>query len=165
MNPWNQEDALLLFIGILLFLIIVCLIAITILWSKIRKWQKLFDRGLVHGESEESLMSMLQRLFDVLDKEKNKYQSIEEKITTLSEVLRKQKGNLGIVRFNAFSNEGSDLSFSIALIDQEETGFVLTSIFGRDESRVYAKPLERGKSVYLLTEEEKRAIEDAKVLS
>ena len=65
---------------------------------------------------------------------------------------------MGIVRFSAFENQGSDLSFSLALIDDRENGVVLTSLFGRDDSRIYAKPVENGDSVYTLSDEEKKAI-------
>jgi hypothetical protein len=63
-----------------------------------------------------------------------------------------------LVRYNAFDKTGSDLSFSLALLNDEAEGFVVTSIFGREDSRVYAKPLVKGKSAYTLSEEENRAI-------
>ena len=68
---------------------------------------------------------------------------------------------VGIVRFNAFDNTGSDLSFAVAMLNAANTGFVLSGIYGREESRVYAKPLIKGESTYTLTKEEKQAIEHA----
>ena len=162
LDPWIQFDAMLFFIGIQTIIIIVCLIWTAMLSFKMRKRRKLFDQLLTIGNTDESLEAVLDRLFDRIDKVEKTNQSIEEKNRTLADVISKQKGNVGIVRFHAFGNEGNDLSFSIAMIDQEESGFVLTSIYGRDESRVYAKPLEKGNSIYLLTEEEKKAIQDAK---
>ena len=162
MDPLIQTDAILFFMGIQAVIIIVCLIWTVILSFKLRKRRKLFDQLLTIGNTEESLAAVLERLFDLIDKMESNNQGLEEKIRFLADVVRKQKGNVGIVRFNAFGNEGNDLSFSIAMIDQEETGFVLTSICGRDESRIYAKPLEKGYSIYLLTDEEKKAILDAK---
>jgi len=162
LDPWIQFDAMLFFIGIQTIIIIVCLIWTAMLSFKMRKRRKLFDQLLTIGNTDESLEAVLDRLFDRIDKVETTNQSIEEKNRTLADVISKQKGNVGIVRFHAFGNEGNDLSFSIAMIDQEESGFVLTSIYGRDESRVYAKPLEKGNSIYLLTEEEKKAIQDAK---
>ena len=69
---------------------------------------------------------------------------------------------LGVVRFNAFDNTGSDLSFSVALLDAADAGFVLSGIYGREESRVYAKPVLKGESTYLLTKEEKQALDAAR---
>ncbi|MTI93908.1 MAG: DUF4446 family protein [Firmicutes bacterium] len=69
--------------------------------------------------------------------------------------------NLHLVRFNAFGNTGSDLSFSLALVDDAGDGVVLSSIYGREESRIFAKPLRAGKSEYSLSEEEKHAVKMA----
>jgi len=67
-----------------------------------------------------------------------------------------------VVRFNPFSGVGSDQSFSIALLDSNDNGVVITSLYTRNENRVYAKPLKAGRSEYLLSAEEKNAIEKAK---
>lgn len=65
---------------------------------------------------------------------------------------------LGVVRFNAFQGVGSDLSFTVAFLDGRKDGVVLSSLSGRDESRVYAKPWQGGQSAYQLTAEEKDAV-------
>lgn len=72
--------------------------------------------------------------------------------------LKKMKSRIGIQRYNAFAECGSDLSFSIAWLNEEQDGIVLTNIHGRDHSYVYAKPIENGQSTYSLSPEEKKAI-------
>ncbi|MCX6760818.1 MAG: DUF4446 family protein [Candidatus Nealsonbacteria bacterium] len=69
---------------------------------------------------------------------------------------------LGIVRFNPFSEVGSDQSFSMALLNDENDGVVITSLYTRQENRVYGKPIKDSQSEYSLSEEEKKAIEKAK---
>ena len=69
---------------------------------------------------------------------------------------------VGIVRYNAFHNIGSDQSFSVALLDSEDNGVVMSGIFGRESSTTYAKPVKLGASDYVLTEEEMDAIGLAK---
>jgi hypothetical protein len=66
--------------------------------------------------------------------------------------------HLGVVRFNPFYDTGSDQSFAIALVDGHGNGVVLSSLHGRDMTRVYAKPLQKWESAHQLTDEEKRAI-------
>jgi hypothetical protein len=66
--------------------------------------------------------------------------------------------HLGVIRFNAFHDTGSDQSFAVALVDGHGSGVVLSSLHARDVTRVYAKPLQKGESTYQLTEEEKKAI-------
>jgi uncharacterized protein YlxW (UPF0749 family) len=68
--------------------------------------------------------------------------------------LRQKIGTPQIMRYNAFHETGNDLSFSVALVDEAQSGVVLSSIYGREESRVYAKPVEQGESKYPLTDEE-----------
>ncbi len=72
---------------------------------------------------------------------------------------------VGLVRYDAFDDVGGGLSFSLALMDDWGNGFILTCLNGRQESRVYAKPLERGESIYALSEEEKEALQKASRIS
>jgi hypothetical protein len=68
---------------------------------------------------------------------------------------------VGIVRFNPFSEVGGDQSFSIALLNENDDGVVITSLYTRQENRVYGKPIKNSQSEYSLSEEEKKAIEKA----
>ena len=56
---------------------------------------------------------------------------------------------------------GSDLSYSVALLDSHNNGVVMSSIFGREDSRSYVKPIENGTSTYQLTAEEEQALREA----
>lgn len=69
---------------------------------------------------------------------------------------------VGIIRFNPFKETGSNQSFSLALLDGNDNGVVVTSLYTREGNRVYGKPIKRSQSEYLLTEEEKEAMEFAK---
>ncbi|AFV03997.1 hypothetical protein UNSWDHB_184 [Dehalobacter sp. UNSWDHB] len=66
-----------------------------------------------------------------------------------------------LVRFNSFENMGADLSFTLALLNQEKTGVVLTGIHSVEECRIYAKGIEKGQANVKLSPEEKLAIEKA----
>ena len=68
---------------------------------------------------------------------------------------------VGVLRYDAFEDVGGRLSFSCALLDEQGTGVVLTSINGRQETRVYAKPVAAGESTYNLSREEEEAIRQA----
>ena len=63
-----------------------------------------------------------------------------------------------LMRYNAFADTGSDLSYSLSLLDENNNGVVLSSIYGREDNRTYAKPIENGKSTYNLSEEEKKVL-------
>ena len=66
-----------------------------------------------------------------------------------------------MVRFNPFSDVGGDQSFSLALLDKRNNGIVITSLYAREGSRVFGKPIENGLSPHSLSEEEKEAIKKA----
>jgi hypothetical protein len=94
---------------------------------------------------------------------------LEERINSLSENLEKeiQKNNLalrklGLLRYNPFKEGGGDQSFSLALLEENDNGFVLTSIYTNEGVRVFVKPVIKGESKYQLSEEEKQTIKEAK---
>jgi hypothetical protein len=66
--------------------------------------------------------------------------------------------NIGLCKFNALPDMGGDLSFALALLNNQGSGVVITSLAGRDDCRIYAKNIVHGKSPYLLSDEEKTAI-------
>ncbi len=87
---------------------------------------------------------------------------LTQQVEELTAVSRVCVQKVGVVRFRAFEDTGSDLSFAVALLDSDDNGVVLSSLFGRTESRVYAKPVEHGASSYLLSTEENEALSKAK---
>ena len=118
-------------------------------------------------------------MFDFFKKEKKEPKNLKEVLACLENMEKnfeelsqeleklKKEGRLatqkvGIVRFNPFSEVGGDQSFSIALLDGNDSGVVITSLYARGENRVYAKPIKNGVSEYALSKEEKKAIEKAK---
>ncbi|KPV42501.1 DUF4446 family protein [Alicyclobacillus ferrooxydans] len=84
--------------------------------------------------------------------------NVAANVRAMETALRTKIGTPSIKRYNAFSDTGSDLSFSIALLDDTQTGVVLSSIYGREESRTYGKPVVEGQSTYPLTSEESEVV-------
>lgn len=97
-----------------------------------------------------------------------RFKKLEENLQNLSkefedfkEKSKKDFQKIGLVRFNPFQEIGSDQSFSIAMLDENNNGFIITSHYGREANRVYAKPVNNGQSKYQLSKEEKEAINKA----
>jgi hypothetical protein len=88
-----------------------------------------------------------------------------ERLSQLHEYLEvRSRGSLqhvGLVRFNPFEDTGSDQSFAIALLDDRRDGIVISSLHGRGQTRVFAKPVEGGESKHTLSDEEAQAIQIA----
>jgi len=83
----------------------------------------------------------------------------EYKRLAVTNSLASQK--ISIVRFNPFGDTGGDQSFSLAVLDAHDSGYVLTSIHGRQGTRVYVKPVDFGQSKYKLSKEERQALTQA----
>ena len=113
-------------------------------------------------------MSRLDTIILFLNSKKNTYANniwnkiIKANYLNLEQQLNQCIQNVGIVRYNAFDDVGSELSFAIALLDNENNGFVINSIYGRTSSNVYAKSIENGTSRYALSDEEIKAVNRAK---
>lgn len=90
------------------------------------------------------------------------FKKIAEELENLKKESKLPIQKIGMVRFNPFKEIGGDQSFSIALLDGNDNGVVITSLYTRGGNRVYGKPIKNGKSEYLLSEEEKEVIEKAK---
>lgn len=79
----------------------------------------------------------------------------------LSEMASLSSQKISVVRFNPFGDTGGDQSFTLAVLDSHNSGYILTSIHGREGTRVYVKPIDYGKSKYTLSSEEKQALTQA----
>ncbi|HJT38066.1 MAG TPA: DUF4446 family protein [Actinomycetota bacterium] len=86
---------------------------------------------------------------------------LREETLALQDAVARAVQLVGIVRFDAFEDLGGMLSFAVAMLDQEGSGVVLSSINGRNETRIYAKPVEHGASRINLSGEEEEAIRRA----
>jgi len=86
------------------------------------------------------------------------FEKISQELAELKKDNKKNLQKVGMVRFNPFKEGGGDQSFSIALLDASNSGFVITSLYINAANRVYAKPVEKGNSSYTLSDEEKDAI-------
>jgi len=86
----------------------------------------------------------------------------EERLNELERIARSEVARVGFVRYNAFDDVGSDLSFALALLNGEGDGVVLTSIYSREETRSYGKAVKGYASVVDASREERAAIEAAR---
>ncbi|NNU78436.1 DUF4446 family protein [Clostridium estertheticum] len=143
---------------IVLVLILIIIVAITyIALNKLESKYRKLMRGVDNKNLEDMVVSYLDKVDEVKDQNRNVRQMYERIDEDLKTCIQKTS----IIRYKAFDDMGSDLSFSIALLDGNSNGFILTSIYGRDESTTYAKPVDKGISRYELSDEESEALEQA----
>ena len=114
------------------------------------------------GKDLESLIRQNVRDIKTMDQEIQEVFNFCKKLHSLAtRSIRK----IGLIRFNPFNDIGGDQSFSVALLDEKDCGFIISSLHTKEGTRVYAKPIKDGESQkYPLTEEEKQAIKIASPL-
>lgn len=153
--------------GIIALLSINIILLVAILWMNLSTKRKLrnltnkYNRFMT-GSENRNMEELMEECIAGVKEIKAKSKEVDNHINYLERNLMMAMQKTGVVRYNAFENVGSDLSFSIALLDSGDTGLILSSIFSRDSSITYAKPVIKGKSNYPLSAEEMQALDIAK---
>lgn len=157
----RTDTFLIILVGLFLILLIAYIVNV-VKYSKLNKRYVKFMKRLNTGENiEEMLKTYISKVDNVqeVNKEIVGYcERIEENITKCVQ-------KVGIVRYSAFKDTGSDLSFALALLDSNNNGVVLNGIYSREMSNIYAKPVVDGKSTYTISEEEQEAINKAMAIN
>lgn len=151
--------------GVIIFLLVVANFVFLLLFLLERKANKKFRRQyleLLAGIHTDNVEELIIRHRAEVSDYFTKIEALENTTAALERKLASAIQKVGMVRYNAFQELGSDQSFSLALLNSEDDGVVLTSIFGRDECRLFAKPIKNGQSRYRLTDEELLALDRAK---
>lgn len=125
--------------------------------SKLRKMRKKYEL-MMQGTGIDNLEALLVDLKVTQEKIEDVQDDQQQQLSKLQKLMPKQKAKIGIKRYNAFNETGNDLSFSIAFINDEQDGVVITGLYNRDGSFVYAKSISKGDSAHALSPEEREAI-------
>ena len=153
----NNEYVIL---GVIIVNIILLILYISnsIKLNSINKKYNKFLKKLGNGENiEEDLKVYINKV----EKVENTNKEIIEYCENLEKELSKSIKKIGIVRYNAFKDTGSDLSFALALLNDDNNGVVLNGIYSREMSNIYAKPIVNGESKYTISDMEQEAINKA----
>lgn len=124
---------------------------------KLKKRTDVFFEGAQMENVEKILADHLKNL-----KHQEKYiKKIFEEISRMDLITQKSFQKIETIRYNPFNDTGGDQSFSIALLDAKNNGFIMTSLYTRGDTRVYAKPIKGGVSEYTLSGEENEVLKKA----
>ncbi|MAZ40818.1 hypothetical protein CL654_01755 [bacterium] len=136
------------------FLVIVLLIWVAVLEMRLKKF--------LRGNDGKSLEGLITRV-------KNREEELTHGLTELTKALKrlektnqKDLNKVGVVKFNAFTETGGEQSFAVAILDREGTGVLLSNLYTRERTSVYAKEITRWSTTVKLLPEERQAIELAK---
>lgn len=152
----DSEYVLIGLAGLSLLLLIILLVQM-IQISKLKKKYKMFMDGKNAKTLEESIMSRM----DQLDYLISSNQKNEKTLESISKNLKDTFQKVGLVKYDAFQEMGGKLSFSLALLNNANDGFIINAMHSREGCYTYIKEIIDGNSVITLAGEEKEALEMA----
>lgn len=148
---------------IIMALVVIVIILFILVISNMRSLSKVEARyrKLMRGVENENLEKLIMSYLDKIDEAREESKEVKKIYNDIDERVSKCIQNVSIVRYKAFDDVGSDLSFSVALLDDNYDGVIITSIYGRNESLTYAKPINKGLSRYDLSDEENQVLKES----
>lgn len=141
---------------------IMLTITLLLFFFKLRKIEKKYNNFISKFDKNENIEQTLNDYIQFIKNVNEENKIIKANEIDLEKRLDKCIQKHGIIRYNAFEDVGSELSFALAMLDKEDNGFVVNAIYSRSSSNIYAKPIENGTSRYPLSEEEIMAVSKAK---
>ena len=151
-QPWIGMATIVLVIALLVYCVIL-----HIRLGSLKKKYAFFMQG-DNGASLERKLSV--EVSEIRDAAKG----LETMLTEQAAIRNIQSNTIqkiGFIKYNAFENIGNDLSFALTLLDGNNNGICISSIYGRNESRIFSKPIVKGKSLVSLSQEELESLNEA----
>lgn len=144
--------------SIIIFILLVVQIRTAV---KLKKLSSKYKK-LLNGTNDKSLEQLIFDTMNLSNDIASENKEIVKRIKNIEREMQNCIQKVGVVRYNAFENVGSDLSFSIALLDNNDNGVVISGIYTRESSATYAKKIVNGQSKHALSAEELQAISKSK---
>lgn len=118
-------------------------------------------RKLTKGVDPGDIKKVLEKILSRGDLNTKNIEELIKRLDVMDEKDKHHIQKVGLVRFNPFSELGGDHSFCLAILDDRNTGVVITGLHTRDRTRIYMKDIKNGKSSLDLSTEEKKAVANA----
>lgn len=154
---FTYYEVILMALTVLVIVVLVLLILLFTVYVKLNRLRKRYVQTM-NGTTTIDVESAMITMQDKVRAIEGEQKQTKEAVKIIHGTLAKMKANIGIYKYSAFSEGGSDLSFSVAILDETKDGVVLTGIHSREQAYIYAKPIVKGESKYSLSPEEKEAI-------
>jgi len=154
-SQWDSQQILLAFGGSLVFLLVCSQILLHVRHSRLEKRMN----AMLQGSRGHDLETMLVEHRNTLNQLNVEHQEIREAVKGFQRLSDRNLRRLGLVRYDAFKETNGNLSYSLAVLNDAGSGFVVTGIFTQEQSRTYVKAVRSwGQAENVLTEEELKAI-------
>ncbi|NLW45358.1 MAG: DUF4446 family protein [Syntrophomonadaceae bacterium] len=158
--PLINDYIILLHLALIIVVIVLCII----FWRRDKANKELlkFYSTLMESYDKGNLESILQQMLSKQEKNLKRLQVIEDRVADIEAQLPENIDRVAVHRYNAFPDVGGNLSFSVALLNRKGSGLVISGIYGRSETLIYAKEVQAFTSDHPLSNEELQAINIAR---
>lgn len=160
MQSTGFEVILLVAIGFAVLLVVSLVLNIVAL-CKLKKLSRKCDR-FTRGKDAESLEDTIYECLDRVDNVERVLDIEKGDISVLRKNLRPAIQKVGLVKYDAFFDLSGKLSYAVAMLDQNNNGFIINSVYARDMNYSYMKEIVDGVCALELSGEEQEALEKAK---
>ena len=157
-----MDIAVLIWTVAVTILVVVGVVWVLDLQARLGRLQRRHEKLLAGEEEDASAAGALQNLAARLSETTARTERLVARTEQIDATLAHAVQGMGLVRFRAFQDTGGDQSFALALVDGEGNGVVVSALFGRGATRIYAKPVEGWLSSRALGDEEEQALAQAR---
>ena len=153
----SHSGILMVLLLIVVIILLICVFNLSLGLNRLNRKYTLFMKG----KDGQSLERLFKRKFDLIEKLVRSTDDNGEEIDKIWKVMDKSLNKYGIVKYDAFEDMGGKLSFVLAMLDKNNTGFFLNAIHSRENCFLYIKEIVNGESYVVLSEEEVEALRQA----
>lgn len=146
-------------IGLVVLVIILLIVTITnsVRMKNLKKNYKIFMSGNSAKNLEDTLIKRLEQVDFLLDANA----ANEKNVKILSKKMNQTYQKMGLIKYDALNEMGGKLSFSLAMLDEKNDGYIINAMHTREGCYTYIKEIVDGNSIIVLSEEEQKALNRA----
>lgn len=153
----SHSGILMVLLLVVVVILLICVFNLSLGLNRLNRKYTLFMKE----KDGQSLERLFKRKFDLIEKLVRSTDDNGEEIEKIWKVMDKSLNKYGIVKYDAFEDMGGKLSFVLAMLDKNNTGFLLNAIHSRENCFLYIKEIVNGESYVVLSEEEVEALKQA----
>lgn len=152
-----SSDYVILGLAALVLIMIILLIVFIVQMSKLKKRYRIFMQGNDAKSLEDTLVYRLEQVDELIEANASNERNIDAIFKNMQSCFQK----FGLVKYDAFNEMGGKLSFSLCMLDEKNTGYIINAMHSREGCYTYVKEVIDGNSIIQLAEEEQQALDQA----
>ena len=152
-----SSDYIIIGLAALVLIMIILLIVFIAQMCKLKKRYKIFMLGSDARSLEDTLIYRLEQVDELIEANASNERNIDSIFKNMQSCFQK----FGLVKYDAFNEMGGKLSFSLCMLNENNTGYIINAMHSREGCYTYVKEIIDGNSIIQLAEEEQQALDQA----